>query len=208
MSLINYFFPKVIHLGDTKFNRNISVNIWGGEPTIIVDGLIESGSIMTHIWKSGIHQLIPKSYTPKKILLLGLAAGSNAILINKLYPKAKITAVEIDPDMVEIGKKYGRLNQVKNLQIITDDAEDFAQKNQEKFDICLVDCFVGKEIPVRLESLTFIENLKNNCRFVLINRLWYQETKNVSQKFLNKLNTKFLALKAHTGTNIIISLVA
>ena len=63
-----------------------------------------------------------KSDDIKKILVLGLGAGSIVKVINKYFPKSKITAVEIDPMMVEIGKKHFDLEKARNLEIIIGDA--------------------------------------------------------------------------------------
>lgn len=177
--------------------------------TLLVDGLIESGSVMRHIWKVGIKNLLPKKYIPKSVLLLGLAGGSNAHLINDLFPSSQITAVEIDPKMIDLAFKYFNLAKVRNLKIITADALDFAANlsKNDHYDLILVDCFCGQEIPKRLESLDFFFNLKEHSTYTLINRLWHLKYKVVSQYFLNDLSTKFQFVSTFTGTNLVISLI-
>jgi len=208
MSLINYFFPRIVHLPDTKFNRNLYINFYGdAEPTLIGNGLIQSGSIMQHIWKKGLTGLIPSNFSPRKILLLGLGTGSNARLVSRLYPDSSITAVELDPGMAEIGYQYCGLGKIQNLEVIIQDAYDFAQALDEDYDITLVDCFDGKYIPTKLEKLDFHRHLKQHSRFVLINRLWYGEHRVASQNFMNSLGTEFDFIKIHTRTNLVISLV-
>lgn len=209
MGFKHLFIPEIIRLPDSKFVHNISIIRYSLGNTLLADGLIESGNIMTHIWKVGIKNLIPKKYQPKKVLLLGLAGGSNAGLINKLYPKAEITAVEIDPIMIEIGFKYFNLGKVKNLQIVTGDALDFANNLSEEdfYDLVLVDCFFGQEIPKKLEALDFFRKLKDHSTYTLVNRLWHQQFKDISQNFINNLATKFQFISTFTGTNLVISLI-
>lgn len=209
MSLLRLFFPQKIKIPDSKFNKNMVVIDYLFSTTLLSDNLIESGDIMTHIWSTGIRNLLPKSFTPQTVLLLGLAGGSNARLINKRFPKAKITAVEIDPAMVEIGKKYFAFDKIKNMKIVVEDALDFVNRlgPKDHFDLVLLDCFEGKYIPVKLENLDFIQKLKDHARFTLINRVcWYDHRKS-ALNFMKSLATRFFFIKTHTRSNLIISLV-
>ncbi len=208
MSFRHLFFPQTIKLPDSKFNHHISINLYFLQPTLHVDGLIESGDILTHIWKTGIKKLVPKHFTPQTILILGLGGGSNTLLVRRLYPKAKITAVEIDPFMVEIGKKYFGLNKVKNLEIIIGDALDFARDlRSENYDLILVDCFEGKYIPHKLENLDFMQQLKDHSRFTLVNRIHWYDHYYPTINFMRSLSTRFFFVTARTVSNLIISLV-
>lgn len=209
----NFFVPKIVKFPDTKYNKNINVFVGIGEPTLVADNLIESGHVLTHIWKTGLNNLLPKSYTPQKILLLGLGGGSNAHLVASRYPKAKITAVEIDSQMVEIAKNYFKVSRHKNLKIVIGDAEKFVsniprpKNHNPAYDLILMDCFVGKFIPLSLQKISFIKKLYQNSRYVLINRIWYNEHHLESVFFLKELSKHFFFLKTSTKTNVIISLI-
>lgn len=209
MSLINYFFPRKIHYPDTKYNKKINVIDYGTSATLLSENLIESGQIMAHIWGVGINRLLPKTFVPKTVLLLGLAGGSNAHLINKKYPQAKITGVDIDRVMIDIGRKHFGLDKIKNLTLIVADAFLFVKqlKKDAKYDLVLLDCFIGESIPKKLEGLGFLKKLKDHSSFVLINHLYWHEHRAATQRFMRSLSTKFFFVKTHTRTNTIISLV-
>lgn len=209
MSFRHLFFPKTIKFPDSEFNHNISINLYFSQPTLHVDGLIESGDILTHIWKTGMKKLVPKYFTPKTILILGLGGGSNTLLVRRLYPKSHITAVEIDPFMVEISKNYFGINKIKNLNIIVDDALDFAAnlKPKDHYDLILVDCFEGKYIPKKLEDLNFMRRLKDHSRFTLINRIHWYDHYQPTVNFMRSLSTHYVFVTARTVSNLIISLV-
>lgn len=209
MSLRHLFLPQIIKFPDTPFNRHISLHQYLLQPTLMVDGLIESGDILTHIWKTGIKKLIPRTFVPQSILLLGLGGGSNTLLVRKLYPKAKITAVEIDPLMAHISKTHFGVDKVKNLEIVIADALDFVGDFDGKthFDLVLVDCFEGKYIPKKLENLDFIQGLKDHARYVLINRIFWYDYHLPSLDFMRALTTRFFFVTAHTRSNLLISLV-
>jgi spermidine synthase len=209
MNFLNLFFPRRVYLPDSRFNKNISLLCYPNSTTLYVDGLVESGDIMTKIWQKGIVSLLPKSFKPQKVLLLGLAGGCNARLINRFYPNAQITAVEIDQVMVDIGKKYFALDKIKNLHIVVADALNYVMdiQNNYDFDLVLVDCFVGQQIPTKLENIDFLKKLKKHSRYVLINRLWWAKEKDVTIHFFRSLTPHFFFIKTHTTTNVLISLV-
>ena len=211
MSLRHLFFPQSMSFPDTPYNKNIRLKLYFPQPTMFVDGLIESGDILTHIWKTGLKKLVPRHFVPKTILILGLGGGSNTLLVNRLYPKAKITAVEIDPFMELVARKYFGLNKIKNLEIIIADALDFAnnlsREASAKWDLVLVDCFEGKYIPKKLEDLDFLKKLKDHSRYTLINRIYWYEHGNATRNFLKSLSTRFIFVTAKTRSNVLISLV-
>lgn len=209
MSLLNYFFPKSASLPDTQANKNISITFWGGEePTLIANGLIQSGAIMRQIWDKGLHSLLPKEFIPRSVLLLGLGTGSNTRLIKDRFPQAQITAVEIDPDMVDIARKYCHIDKIKNLRVIVADAYDYVLGIKKgSFDLVLVDCYDGKNFPQQLEKRRFYSQLKKHARFILINRLWHAEQIALSQRFLNRLSTHFPYTITRTRTNLLVSLI-
>jgi len=53
-----------------------------------------------------------------------------ALLLNKVYPLAKITGVDIDPKIVELGKKYLKLDTVK-VNVVISDAMKFVKKEKK-----------------------------------------------------------------------------
>ncbi len=208
MNLTKFFLPKTHVFQDNKFNKKILLIDHFPEPTIVVDGLIESGGLLTRIWRQGIQKLVPKSAEIKNILVLGLGGGSNTKLVSRLYPKSQITAIEIDPQMVQIANTFFSLDKVKNLKIVTADAIKYVQSlNSENYDLVLVDCFVGKNIPSNLQELSFIEKLHKHSTHLLINRIWYNEYHPETVFFLRKMSQKFCVIKTQTPTNIIIKLI-
>lgn len=215
MRFLRLFFPRQTNFPNTPFNKNIHLVQGLGEPVLVVDSLIESGRLLTDIWRIGLQAHLPRSFSPQKVLLLGLGGGSNAHLVRRLYPQAKITAVEIDPQMVEIAKKYFKINKIKNLQIVIADAEKFVNNlsstvdnlQSKPYDLILVDCFEGKYIPKSLQTLNFAKKLYSLGRYILINRIWWNEHHLETVFFLRNLSKHFFYLKTHTQTNIVVSLV-
>lgn len=209
MPWINYFFPRRVHFPDSKFNKEIVVLDYGNSATLFSENLIESGPIMTQIWGAGLRRLLPTTFIPQTILLLGLGGGSNALLVARKFPQAKITGVDIDPVMVDIGRKFFGLSRLRNLKIVVADATAYVDHlgSADRFDLILLDCFAGQNFPKKLENLGFLQKLKNHGRYVLINHLWWHGYRSKTLAFMRSLSTRFFFIKTHTRTNTIISLV-
>src|SRR5688572_6244371 len=105
---------KTLEVRKSKFNGEIKVvKTFGMGIYIQSNGLTQSGGIVETIWKSTIRKLKNKKPQVKTCLILGLGGGTVAKLIRKSWPNVKITGVDIDPMMVELGKKYLDLSEVK-----------------------------------------------------------------------------------------------
>jgi len=129
----------------------------------------------------------------KRILVLGLGGGSVVELLNKTYPEAEITAIEIDPMMVQAGRKYLQLGKSRRLKIIFADVFKLP-RSKIKYDLVIVDLFRGEETPAQLGEPSFLRYLKSltteqGC--IVFNRLYFQKHIFEANQFLNKLEGIF-----------------
>ena len=175
----NFLLPnKLVTKYASDYNGAIEVRTEFGRPRVVVKGIPQSGGIVQDILKKGVDEFVK----PKNFLLLGLGGGAILHEVRKRWPECKITAVDIDPVMIEVARKYFRVDEIENLEIVNDDAVGFVfntsndqmnkrskkfyentklQNNEiTKFDAILVDCYVGDQVPDKLESLEFLRNLQ------------------------------------------------
>lgn len=172
---------------ESKYNGHLKVVCtWGMGTYIQAGGLTQSGGIVESIWKSTLKQI--KGNNINNILILGLGGGTLAKLLRKKYPEAKITGVEIDPIMIELGKKYLNLDDYK-VEIEITDANNYVL-NTIPYDLVAVDMYSGDNFPKEFESDEFLNKLK---RFptVIINRLYYGEKRPDTVRFGKKLEKIF-----------------
>jgi spermidine synthase len=90
-----------------------------------------------------------------------------------LFPRAKITAVDIDDSMIAIGRKYFGLGSLRRLTLIRADAQEYVRR-RGTYDLIIIDLFSGAFIPVFEESLPFLRQVKKRMSpggRVLINYL-------------------------------------
>ncbi len=191
----SYIYPQKIGSADSKINGNISVQKFFGRNRIIAGGLTQSGEYVEDLFERAVKKFESKFAKPESILILGLGGGSVISVINKFFPGAQIVGVEIDPKMVDLGKKYLQLDRAKNLNIVIDDASQYVKGElRGRFDLILNDCYLGYNTPAALESKDFLANvyrlLSKNGIFVS-NRLFFGSYKSKTNDFLTELKSIF-----------------
>lgn len=188
---------KILEERKSKYNGNLRVVKTFGMGTYIQsNGLTQSGGIVETIWKQTLRFLNHKSLIINHCLILGLGGGTVAKLIRNKYPNAKITGVEIDPLMVELGKKYLGLDQI-NVDIKISDALNFLElptHNSQHYNLVVIDLYNGDQFPKEFESekyLHLIENILSKSDVVIFNRLYYGEKRPQAVKFGKRLEKVF-----------------
>lgn len=185
---------KVLEETNSAINGKIQVVKSFGLGTYIqVEGLTQSGGVVRGVWKTTLKKLKNEKAKTTKCLILGLGAGSAANLVRKYWPRAKITGVEIDTAMVELGKKYLKLGDA-GAEIVIKDAYDFLTARnsfpERKYDLILVDLYIGHNVPEKFTTEAFIQHVKSLLTEegkAVFNRLYIDEKRKEVEKFHRKL---------------------
>jgi spermidine synthase len=97
---------------------------------------------------------------PRRILMLGTAAGSLLHFLQYHYPQAEITAVDIDTELIEQLLQLEILPPASSkLSYLCDDAAHFLAQSKQEFDLVLVDIFHGSQSPRWLLQKSSIQQL-------------------------------------------------
>ena len=100
---------------------------------------------------------------PKRILLVGLGGGSLAKFCHRQLPRARITAIEIDPTVIAMSGQFG-VTADERLAIHQADAADFLPANQADTDVLLLDAFDRNGIAPSLSNPAFFEAARRRLR--------------------------------------------
>ena len=123
---LDYFSAKTLEKFISEFNGEIKVVKFQNKISVWAGGFEQSGPLVEKIWQD-----LPPA---KNVLILGLGCGS----ILKHLSASKITGVEIDSVMIEIGKKYF---DYKNTKIIVDSGRAALARMTQLFDLIIVDMY-------------------------------------------------------------------
>lgn len=203
---------EVLEKTDSLVNREIRVieDIFG-QKELVVGGIAQSGGLVKKLWEKEVKNLKKLNVSFKNCLILGLGAGSLAQALVKTFPGIEILGVEIDPQIIYLGKKYFALGEIPRLKIVTGDAVALVKKNlpEPGFDLLIIDLYCGQKPPSGAETEAFLRGTKNHLRpggVAIFNRLyfnrWHQEQ---TKAFLARLKNFYSKLKAKKSfTNLLI----
>lgn len=189
---------KILEERESKFNGHLRVVRTLGLGTYIqANGLTQSGGIVEKFWDQTLLKIYRSQVTVHRSLILGLGGGTLVKLVRKHWPGAKITGVDIDPVIVDLGKKYLGLSGTK---VIIADAHDLLTVHGSRltnhFDLVLVDLYNGDKFPKKFEKKEFLNKLKR-YPLVVFNRLYYGKNRLKAEKFGEKLKKVFGSVKVY-----------
>lgn len=202
--LPGWSFPKVLYKSVSPISGKITVVRRGGERQLIVGGMVQSingdaPGAGERVWGKIVDQIATYHLPLASCLILGLGGGTVAHLLVKKYPKVKIVGVEIDPEIIKVGREFFDLGKLKNLRIICADAFGVVERpgtsplGREKFDLIVVDIYLGRLFPLEFESFGFLTGVKNLLKtggLLVINRIFPYKEK-VEKKFFAERLEKF-----------------
>jgi len=182
---------QVLAQAESKFSGQLKVINSFGDVYISTGVLTQTGGIVRNLWLPTVKK-ISKYYRHKSsdILILGLAGGTLARLINKYLPNTQITGVEIDPVMITLGRKYLGLGQIENLKIINKDANVYITNTHHIYDIVFVDLYLYDQIPKFVYTKIFLKQLGKLGKQIIINHLFFDNIKKYNaEKLIKTLET-------------------
>lgn len=151
---------------------------------------------------------IAARYANNDTCLFGLGGGGVAHYLCNLNIKLEI--IENNPLVIDTAKQYFMLDTIKNIQIINNDANEFAKKTQNQYANLLIDIYGSYNFPTQCLNLNFFENCKKmlaNNGVLAINICNHHELKIIynflKQIFVNKIIC--IPINGYTNTILLAS---
>jgi len=92
---------------------------------------------------------------PRHILLLGLGGGSLVKFCHRHLPNTRLTAVEVDPDIIALREWFHIPADDERFQVILADGAEFVRRGEWTADILLIDAFDHLGVAPSLASEEF-----------------------------------------------------
>ncbi|RKR05324.1 spermine/spermidine synthase [Flavobacterium sp. 90] len=199
--LFSYLIPIKIFKKKSARSKIIEVTWANGELVLDSENTNYSYGSLQRILRYGLRNIGYKTILEMDhVLLLGVAGGSVIkTLVDEVEYKGKITGVEIDSDMIQIANEYFNLNQIKQLDVVIDDAFEFVLKTKEKYDLIIIDIFEDINMPNFLFEKFFSDrvcSLLKDQGFILFNTMILDEAHNVrNRKYIAEINPELFTSK-------------
>ena len=130
----------------------------------------------------------------KDVLILGNCAGTTMSSLSGFFD-LNILAVEIDPELTKIGKKYFNLELNDKKKVIHQDARVFLRKNNKKFDMIIIDLYSGSaHVPFHLATVEFFKSVYqslNDDGILLINIPGYAMYTELEKYYMSTIQNEF-----------------
>jgi spermidine synthase len=93
----------------------------------------------------------------RSILFIGLGGGSAPKRIWRDFPRSRLQAVELDPEVVDVAYKWFALPRDERLQVDVEDGRRWLVRNEQRWDVIALDAFYSDAIPFHLATREFVE---------------------------------------------------
>ena len=101
---------------------------------------------------------------PDDLLMIGMGGGSITWYLHNHIPDARITAVELDPEMIRLAEKYYQLKPQPNYSIVESDGRLFLVRDKKSYDVIFIDAYRGPFVPFHLLTREYYELVKKRLK--------------------------------------------
>ena len=124
-----------------------------------VHSLYRPGTYLTdNVWDGYlVLPFVGRSEPPRRMAILGNAAGTTARAYGHYFPETEIDGVEIDPELEEVGRRFFDMGSAENLTVHNDDARPWLRRSEGGYDVIMVDAYRQPYIPFYLATKEFFE---------------------------------------------------
>jgi len=159
IKICSYIWP-ITTKRSTQYNGLVEVTWYKGKQMLDSHQTNYSFGNLHKVMEFAIQKVFSNQ---QNILLLGLGAGSVPHILSQSYDyNGRLTAVEIDPEIIRIARQNFNIDQYDFLNIVEADAFDFINETTHKYDLIIVDLFIDNLVPHRAYENAFLMQLHNN----------------------------------------------
>lgn len=156
---------RIVFRKDTQYHR-ITVIDRGDVRSLKFDNRRQSAIDMRDGYSSDIrytdylHLAVALKPDAKKVLVIGLGGGALPKRMWRDYPGMSVDAVEIDPVVVDVAKRYFGMPDDPRLRVFTADGRQYVAGTKERYDIVVIDAYYSDSIPFHLATTEFFEQVR------------------------------------------------
>gem|GEM_PF-265847 len=184
----SFIMGRVVEQTQSEINPCLEIAHRNGKYMLKSEKAIYSYGTHQKVFEAEFRRIKLKERKTDDVLILGFGAGSIASsLLIKYKMKCNITGVEKDSQVIDLGRKYFDIHKFPNTEIFCADAYDFMMDNHKLFDLIIVDVYLDKLVPEKIETEKFICQLKNSLKnkgLVIFNKLIFDKESEKSSKKL------------------------
>lgn len=98
----------------------------------------------------------------KRMLVVGLGAGSIPKRFTRDYAEVAVDTVELDPAVVEVARRFFEVREDARQRIIVQDGRVYLRRAEAKYDLIVLDAYFAEGIPFHLATREFLEIVRDH----------------------------------------------
>jgi spermidine synthase len=167
---------NVFQVGERRVlgTPQVSYSLWSSD---------ENDLFEDRYWGKMIATIKKRIENIDSVLVMGIAGGTLAYLLNQTTSPKEIVGIEIDPEVIKLGKKYFYLDTLSNLTVIQADVvswlkEELNKKDTKKYDLIVMDLFQGPVTPPLCDREEFFHDsisLLNKGGVLTMNKIFHRD---------------------------------
>jgi spermidine synthase len=140
--------------------RYLHLNEGEGMHSVYAPTLLLTGGTWDYFLAAPFFNAPPRETAQvKSLAIVGLAAGTSANQYTKIYGPIPIEGYEIDPVIIEVGRRYFGMTE-PNLEALAVDGRWGLAHSRRTFSVIAVDAYRPPYIPPHLTTLEFFETVR------------------------------------------------
>lgn len=114
------------------------------------------------------------SEEPRRMLVVGLGGGTLPMFLQKHYPDATIDVVDIDPDVVDVARKFFGFRDDEFLHAHVADGRQFIEQSRQPYDVIFLDAYGSDSVPLHLTTQEFLRAMRQALKpgGVVVSNVW------------------------------------
>ncbi len=99
------------------------------------------------------------AYRPsaRNVLFVGLGGGSAPKRLWRDFPEVRMQAVEIDPEVVDVARRWFALPNSPRLAVEVEDGRRYLVKDERRWDAIVLDAYYADSLPFHLATQEFLQ---------------------------------------------------
>ncbi len=150
----SYNYLQVAEVG----NARVLVVDWGAF-SYYLPGEFRTHQYFDYLLLAPLLRAEPPQQWLRRVLIVGLGSGTVSKQITEAYGPVAIDGVEIDPEIVALGRRYFDMRE-PNLRVHVTDGRAFLGTCGRSYDWVVVDAYQGSDIPFHLVTKEFFEQVR------------------------------------------------
>lgn len=163
MGLLSFLLLQTFETSSSRVNEKIKVIELFGQKILLVNNVQQTGPYVNSLFENGLRCLRSQhNEAIKEVVMFGVGGGGVLFQLERAYPASSIIAVDYDPEIIRLGKKYFGFEKLKRTTFVISDARKFIteRKNQKQFDLVVIDLYIGNDVPDFATSVAFLKGMR------------------------------------------------